>query len=41
MEKLQPPVFCAMNYSRAPETILPGRVKCFLGVFVAAVKPKH
>jgi hypothetical protein len=30
-----------MNYSRAPEMILPGRVKCFLGMFRAAVKPEH
>ena len=41
MEKLQPPVFCAMNYSRAPEMILPGVVKRVLGVFFAAVKPQH
>jgi len=41
MEKLQTTVFCAMNYSRAPEMILPGLAKRVLGVFFAAVKPEH
>src|ERR1035437_7577587 len=41
MEKPQTTVFRAMDCRRAPEMIRPGRVKCFLGMFCAAVKPEH